>query len=44
MESEGSFTCVIVFKMEDAWSCLNADKYVPIERNVGNVEGKTIMC
>lgn len=44
MESEGSFACVIVLKMEDVWSCLNADKYVPIERNVGDVEGKTIMC
>lgn len=44
MESEESFACVTVFKMEDVWSCLNADKHVPVERNVGDVEGETIMC
>lgn len=35
-----NFVCVFAFKMKDAWSCVNAGKYIPTKKNVEDVEEK----
>lgn len=31
---------MFAFKMKDAWSCVNAGKYIPTKKNVEDVEEK----